>query len=74
MEAAGTFPVRVPLAPRTTGYLEIEIEKWIEERLTERDDALRARRSPNPLAKKNRQVAAKAARRAAAASDTKSQN
>jgi prophage regulatory protein len=68
MEKAGQFPVRVPLAPRVTGWLEEEIERWIEQRLTQRDDAIRARRSPNPLAKTNRQAVAKAARSTATSS------
>ena len=65
MEAAGEFPSRVPLTPRLDGYLEEEIEKWIEERLTTREEELSKRRSPNPLARTNKKALARDARQAA---------
>lgn len=52
LEAEGRFPKRVPLTDRNTGYLESEIEQWIEARLSERDEATRRRRSPNPAARR----------------------
>jgi prophage regulatory protein len=33
LEAAGLFPKRVPLGPRSVGFLEHEVDKWIEERV-----------------------------------------
>lgn len=41
MEARGRFPRRVPLAPRRVGWLEAEVERWIADRVAERDDATR---------------------------------
>lgn len=59
MEKAGEFPSRVPLSPRITAYLESEILEWIERRVAERAIALAKRKSPNPLAKANRQALAR---------------
>jgi len=59
MEAEGTFPCRIPLAPRITGYLESEVLQWIEDRVEKRKAILAKRRSPNPLAKQNRQALAR---------------
>jgi prophage regulatory protein len=33
----GTFPRQVPLGPKAVGWLEHEIEAWIEARTAERD-------------------------------------
>lgn len=33
----GTFPRQVPLGPKAVGWLEHEIDAWIEERAAERD-------------------------------------
>ncbi len=56
MEAVGTFPRRIPLAPRITGYLESEVLEWISDRAAERDQVLAQRKSPNPLARENRKA------------------
>lgn len=69
LETAGKFPLRVPLTERTTGYVEGEIERWIEDRLEQREEALKKRRSPNPLAKSNRQSVAQSGRHNNAAKD-----
>lgn len=54
LESAGKFPRRVPIADRTTGYVEQEVQQWIDENVQKREQALRNRRSPNPLARDNR--------------------
>lgn len=69
LETKGAFPARVPLSDRTDRYEESEIVAWMEQRLDDRDDALRKRTSPNPLAKSNRQATAKASRRNKTAKD-----
>ncbi len=33
----GTFPRQVPLGPKAVGWLEHEIDAWIDERATERE-------------------------------------
>jgi prophage regulatory protein len=33
---AGTFPKPIPLAPRAVGWLQNEIEEWLEARIAER--------------------------------------
>jgi prophage regulatory protein len=38
----GTFPRQVPLGPKAVGWLEHEIDKWIEERAAERDGGANA--------------------------------
>jgi prophage regulatory protein len=34
----GTFPRQVPIGARTVGWASDEIDRWIEERVAERDD------------------------------------
>lgn len=60
LEARGDFPTRVPVSKRRYGYMLREIIEWIEARAEQREDLLKTRISPNPLAKKNRQQLAKA--------------
>ena len=36
-EARGTFPKRVQLGPASVGWLEAEVDGWIEARIAERD-------------------------------------
>ena len=38
-ERDGTFPRRVKLGPNSVGWIESEIERWIESRIAERDAA-----------------------------------
>ncbi len=54
MEKVGEFPLRVPLSSRLSGYLESEINEWLEQRIADRAALLAIRPSPNPLAKSNR--------------------
>jgi prophage regulatory protein len=35
--AAGTFPKPIRLGPKSVGWLESEVDRWIEERVAERD-------------------------------------
>ena len=37
--AAGTFPRPLKIGPQAVGWLESEIDQWIEERVRERDTA-----------------------------------
>lgn len=37
LEAAGQFPKRVRLGPNRVGWVETEIQEWLERRLSERD-------------------------------------
>jgi prophage regulatory protein len=39
LEAAGKFPKRVKVGARRYGYIEAEIDRWIEERAAKRDAA-----------------------------------
>jgi len=39
MERAGKFPKRIPLGPKSVGWLESEINAWIADRLKARDAA-----------------------------------
>ena len=39
LEAAGKFPKRVKLGARRYGYVESEIDRWLEERAARRDAA-----------------------------------
>ena len=39
LEAAGDFPVKVPVTVGRVGYLEHEVDDWIAERVAERDVA-----------------------------------
>lgn len=41
LEAAGTFPNRVRLGPRSVGWVEAEVDEWIAQRIA-------ASRSPKP--------------------------
>ena len=34
----GTFPRQVPLGPKTVGWLESELDTWIDERVREREE------------------------------------
>jgi len=36
--AAGTFPRPVKVGPRTSAWLEAEVDDWIAERIRERDE------------------------------------
>lgn len=36
-ERDGTFPARVPLGPNSVGWLEEEVDAWLEKRRIERD-------------------------------------
>jgi prophage regulatory protein len=38
--ASGNFPKAIPLGERTVGWLESEIDSWIESRVRARDRAL----------------------------------
>jgi prophage regulatory protein len=42
LERAKQFPGRVSPSPRTVGWIEHEIDLWIQQRIGERDDAVRA--------------------------------
>lgn len=37
LEKAGKFPKRVMLGPNRVGWLEEEIDRWIQDRIDERD-------------------------------------
>lgn len=37
LEKAGRFPKRVMLGPNRVGWLEEEIDRWIQDRIDERD-------------------------------------
>ena len=37
LEAAGEFPKRVPLGPNRVGWVEEEVDQWIQDRIDERD-------------------------------------
>lgn len=37
LEAAGEFPARVQVSPNRIGYVLEEVERWIAERVAERD-------------------------------------
>jgi prophage regulatory protein len=39
LEAEGRFPKRVPITARTYGYVEAEIDDWLEAKIAERDNA-----------------------------------
>jgi prophage regulatory protein len=47
---ARRFPAAVPLGPRAVGWLESEVQGWIDERLKERDEpgALRSKHQASP--------------------------
>jgi prophage regulatory protein len=36
--AEGDFPRPVPLGPKAVGWIEAEIDAWIDDRIAERDD------------------------------------
>ncbi len=35
--AQGTFPRAIPLGPRAVGWVETEVDDWLDERVAERD-------------------------------------
>jgi prophage regulatory protein len=37
LEKAGCFPKRVTLGPNRVGWLEEEVDQWIQDRIDERD-------------------------------------
>lgn len=39
MERAGKFPKRIPLGPKSVGWLESEVDAWIAARINARDAA-----------------------------------
>lgn len=45
---AGTFPASVPIGKRTVGWVEDEIDRWIEHRIAERDAGLAEKRRAGP--------------------------
>jgi prophage regulatory protein len=42
LELRRQFPVRVPLGPRSIGWLEHEVDEWIAEKARQRDNAVTA--------------------------------
>ncbi len=38
LEKAGSFPKRVPLGPNRVGWVESEVQDWLEARLLLRED------------------------------------
>jgi prophage regulatory protein len=44
--AAGTFPAPIPLGPRAVGWIEEEIDAWVEARIVERDTGAAVRTMP----------------------------
>jgi prophage regulatory protein len=44
--ANGTFPAPVPLGARAVGWLEDEVDAWIEARIVDRDSGTAARSRP----------------------------
>jgi hypothetical protein len=42
LEQAGLFPRRVPITDRTHGYIEEEIDSYLESRIASRDTAAQA--------------------------------
>jgi prophage regulatory protein len=44
--AKGVFPAPVPLGPRAVGWLEDEIDDWLEARIAERDNGTAVRSLP----------------------------
>ena len=36
--AEGDFPRPVPLGPKAVGWIEAEVDAWIDDRIAERDD------------------------------------
>jgi prophage regulatory protein len=42
LERVGQFPHRVSLSPRAVGWIEHEIDRWIQDRMAERDNAVKA--------------------------------
>lgn len=37
MMAAGTFPKSISLGPRSVGWIESEVEQWLQDRIDQRD-------------------------------------
>jgi prophage regulatory protein len=44
--AAGTFPAPIPLGPRAVGWIDEEIDAWVEARIAERDNGTAERSLP----------------------------
>ena len=44
--AAGSFPPPIPLGPRAVGWVEEEIDAWVEARIAERDNGTAKRSLP----------------------------
>jgi prophage regulatory protein len=44
----GTFPLSVPIGARTVGWVEDEIDKWIERRIAQRDARAEYARGQRP--------------------------
>ena len=42
LEKAGKFPKRVPIGPGRYGYVEAEIDQYLENKIAERDAAVKA--------------------------------
>jgi prophage regulatory protein len=42
LERAGKFPKRVPIGPGRYGYLEAEIDAYIEQKIAQRDAGVKA--------------------------------
>lgn len=38
MVSKGTFPHQIKLGPRAAGWLESEVDQWIEQRIQDRED------------------------------------
>jgi prophage regulatory protein len=52
LETAGAFPPRIAISPRAVGWVEEEIDAWVEQRIRESRDAqaaqaAKAKRDPN---------------------------
>lgn len=47
LEAAGRFPVRVPLSMRRVGWLESEIDAWVASCIAARDDRTQQQKALN---------------------------
>jgi prophage regulatory protein len=50
LEKRGTFPLRVQLGPNSVGWLEAEVDAWIQQRVRERDERPGTRVAPTEAA------------------------
>ena len=41
LEKAGKFPKRVQIGPNRVGWLETEVQEWIQQKLTDREEPTR---------------------------------